>query len=439
MSNISNALAWAVIVKTIFNVCRCAVVLCWRRTQAARFAVREHTNDKVALSILIPLYQEAAISDRIAHTAYQLATEAPQNVQVILICSTREGTDEHSTIGSLRRSLNLLTPPPNIVVLESDGTDRCKADQLNQGLMHVDTHITSAAKYHWIGVYDADSKPEPGAIREVLTRASTGSARVMQQPPLYVGRWERFHAGYRRLFVDAFCLSRALYSHIFSFKESFGYLLSGGRFDFRLHHLTGHGYFIERALLRELGDFSPPSCDTALGYRASLADQHIQLLAGYDISEVPDTVNAIWRQGLVWYHGCDRYLLEYQNARRSNTLRKSRGRSVFMLAQVAMTNAAWAILPVFWASCLTLAVVEHQSLSLWMWATIIWVLFRCVAWCHMLTVRNATRASIGWARGILVPFFSLVSVPACCVPPLTFYRLRSTRRPVPLQKTPRAG
>ncbi len=430
--------AWAVIAKTIFNVIRFSIVQIWRYFYTNQ-EVRPDFSENVILTILIPLYREANIADQIASMAHKLVDESPGNVRVILICSSRETReDEENTINKLRRSFGFFKKNQNIKIIESDGNDQCKGDQLNQGLKYIEQHFKPAEKcVHWIGVYDADSLPQKGTIKEVIARASRKNVRVMQQAPLYIGRWERFNSSYHRLLIDSFCLSRALYSHMFSFKEAIGYLFSGGKWDFRLHHLIGHGYFIEEGLLNELGNFSPPSCDTSLGYKISFANYHIELLQSYDISEVPDNLRDIRNQGLVWFNGCELYQKEYANTKNAHCSKKTTIRSKIRLLQVIMTNASWAFLPIIWFLLLTVALIIQHSVLLWIYAIAIWLAYRQISWWHMLTVCKENRASIGYVRGLLVPLFSPIYVIYGCISPLRYYYLKAFRRKIKLIKTSR--
>ena len=435
MSLVAELGAWLVLAKTLYNAGRMATVGAWR---ARVVQPREPGEDGVL--VLLPLYREASIAPHVLRTAAALVAEAPDRVHVVLVCTARErGSITPTTYDSLLAAAGGAAPP-GVDLLETEGRDRCKADQLAFGFAHARTvGLLGRWPRYWVGVFDADSAPEHGTITEVLARAADSTVAAFQQAPLYVGRWERFAGGRASLPADLFCLARALYSHIFSFKESFGYLLSGSALDLRLHHFTGHGYFVRSDLLEHVGGFRPPSCDTTLGYRLSLAGQRIALLERRDVSEVPDTPPDLMRQGVVWFNGCELYWREYCEAKASGTLAPTPVRTAARLAQVALTNASWAFLPIGWSVWAAWSVWHGQAGGTWSAALFAWVLLRYVAWAHLLWTGRGRSAPLGVARTVLVPIFSPFVVLTGCLPPLAWYAFRLAGREAPLQKTPRGA
>ncbi len=433
MSLLAELGAWLVLAKTLYNAGRMVTVGIWRNQP-----VRAHQSGEDGILVLFPLYREASIAPHVFRTAANLVAEESGRVQVVLVCTARErGSPAPTTYDNLL-AVAAGAVPPGVEIVETDGHDRFKADQLTFGLAHARASgLLGRWPRYWVGVFDADSAPEPGTITEVLARGADRTIAAFQQAPLYAGRWERFAGGWASLPSDLFCLGRALYSHVFSFKESFGYLLSGSHLDIRLHHFTGHGYFVRSDVLERVGGFRAPSCDTTLGYRLSLAGHRIALLAKRDVSEVPDTPRDLMRQGIVWFNGCELYRREYRDAKASGTLAPTPMRTAVRLAQVAFTNASWAFLPIVWSVWAGWCLWRGQAVDEWSVALFAWLLLRYLAWAHLLGASARCSIQLGVARTTLVPLVSPFVVLAGCVPPLVWYACRLVGIDVPLQKTPR--
>jgi hypothetical protein len=145
------------------------------------------------------------------------------------------------------------------------------------------------------------------------------------------------------------------------------------------------------------------------------------------------------RQGIVWFNGCELYRREFRDAKASGTLEPTPVRTAARLAQVTLTNASWAFLPIGWSAWAGWCLWHGQAVVEWTAAIFAWILLRYVAWAHLLLTSGRRSAPLGMARTALVPLLSPLVVLAGCLPPLAWYAFRLVGRDAPLQKTPRGA
>jgi len=429
-----------VVLKVFFNVFRYLFVKAWRAKRAIDSSISD-TIDSIdsdrVIVILFPLLEESMIVPQVIKTAERLIQEAPQQVQVVFACSGRENhLGDQSTSRRLQDELTHFTSiSKQTYIYLTDGSDRCKADQMNHALSeHLISLYTHQSDKVWIGVYDADSSPQSGTIHELLNLSKSGAECVYQQAPLYTKSWERFKEQ-GNFFKHIFCLSRALYSHLFSYKESFGYLCSGGLFDLRLHHFTGHGYFVRLDTLQRFGGFDPPSCDTTLGYKLSFGGIPFVLMQTRDLSEVPHDPKTIFRQGIVWFNGCELYLREYFKGKKS-VHRVESVRNYCRILQVFFTNLSWSFLPIFWS--ITCILTFNTCPADWSLAIGLWLSFRYVIWIDMLSLDKECSKVLSVNKIIFSPIMAPISVIWGCFSPLRYYHQKILRGQIELVKTNRA-
>ena len=104
--------------------------------------------------------------------------------------------------------------------------------------------------------------------------------------------------------------------------------------------------------LPRFGGFDPPSCDTTLGYKLSFGGIPFVLMQTRDLSEVPHDPKTIFKQGIVWFNGCELYLREYFKGKKSDHS-VANTRNYYRILQVFFTNLSWSFLPIFWSiTCL---------------------------------------------------------------------------------------
>lgn len=433
--------AWIVVAKVIYNLCRVVTVKLWRAYQSSTPSMTTASKvngDECKLLVIFPLLNEAEMIDNLLATSERLIKEAPGQVQVLFACSGRESHLGDSATAHLLRSRLEGTSSTlyETYIYVTDGSDHCKADQLNFALeQHLRASIDYPTNKVWVGIYDADSSPQEGTVLELLQLSQNSKECVYQQAPLYTKSWQRFEAP-SRLLSSAFGLSRALYSHIFSYKESFGYLCSGGVLDIRLHHFTGHGYFVRLDTLERFGGFDPPSCDTTLGYKLTFGGVPFALMQTRDLSEVPHDLSMIYRQGIVWFNGCEMYLREYERACALSSNSASTLRNHIRITQVFLTNLSWSCLPICW--CIALLLTYEAASYEWHLALCSWLSLRLMMWFDMLSLDVENSRRVPLLTLIFSPLVTPISVLWGCLSPLTYYLRKITRSHLELMKTQRA-
>jgi hypothetical protein len=394
----------------------------WRHNYThLKSRVRTNEDDSGAVFhtvILVPLLNERTVVANLVSVMERLRTADTEPCEVVYACTPR---DTEGTILALDAAL---VAKHGHHVHITNGLDTCKADQLDSALADWRQRQCPTTTQTIVGVYDADSKPEPSVMKELKCIRSAG--RAFQQQPVYIRSFA--HRFSKASFLRVFALTRVLYSYHFSFKEIHGCLLSGGSWDYRLGHFTGHGYFVHLDLLDECGGFSPPSCDTTLGYQISLRHETVLPLKAYDYCEVPNSWSAFFWQGVVWYNGCRLYWREWHRAGRPMD-----SRCLLKLSWVTATNLSWAVLPWIWFGLL---IISHDTLSVLglvsvvaFWLLPYTILLAELRHTHSLEVR-------GWEFGLvalLMPMSRLVGT----LPPLFAIVLRLFGTTIPLKKTTR--
>lgn len=441
------AMALAVVARCGFNGARIFAVKCWRRSGPGSVpAATQRAESSPAITILVPVLRERSLAGHLASLAVSLADEGGERCRVVVVGTRRERAMEGQTtldlVASALAAREGAAGARRVLLFEADGSDRCKADQMMQALAALEADGALQSNDAWIGVYDADSSPEPGTLTELLSRIRHQPHRAYQQPPLYILGWDAVLGSRTGWLEKALLLGRAVYSHLFAYKESLGYLLSGTPLDTRLNHFTGHGYFIRMDLWRQIGGFQAPSCDTTLGYRVSLAGEAIGLLWHRDRSQIPARLSDFVSQTVVWFNGCQLYGRELRHAGATSTRECSRIRTALRIAGVAFRNASWAYLPYLWTAVLLWDLAWGQNLAAWGGAVAAWVLLRAWVWLELLLLRTQDDAEAQSVPPLLVALTPLLSPAAVLINglgPLRWYTRRWMGRKVDLVKTPRPG
>ena len=188
------------------------------------------------VALLVPLLDERAYVESIVVNLLSLDYDTSL-LRVVLITSEVEGDGNDSTHAVCRRAIES-SNARNIVLLHAPvGSPQRKATQLNFALEHL-----AAQPPDWVGVYDADSTPDPRSLTELAARARVEPwVQVFQQSPIYLNRWterdrwmraEAVLQSARSLCVEAPRIRRS------GSKQSPGY-----------YYLIGHGQFFKYDLI----------------------------------------------------------------------------------------------------------------------------------------------------------------------------------------------
>jgi cellulose synthase/poly-beta-1,6-N-acetylglucosamine synthase-like glycosyltransferase len=211
-----------------------------------------------AVSVLVPCHNEELVISGTLQALFALEYPAAL-IQILII-------DDGST-DRTAEIIQQFAPDPRLTLLRvpSEIAARGKAGALNYGL--------TAAKHPIIAIYDADNRPEPGALRplvEALVRdPSLGAA---------IGIFRCLNR--RRNLLTRFLNIEGI---------AFQWIVQAGRWALmRFTALPGTNYVIRRSLLRSLGGWD----QSALTEDAELTLRIYEV--GYSIAFVPTSVT--WEQ-----------------------------------------------------------------------------------------------------------------------------------------------
>jgi len=296
------------------------------------------------------MFDEAAIAVETIRHFIKLSYPS-HLVRIVVITTRREQSDDQTT--SERVSEYLASSSHcNVKHYASDGTDTCKADQLNQAISWLDKESPRWwTESSMIGVYDADSRPEINSLKD-LDRAVREHPHdhAFQQPAVYIAGFDKLPGG----FIGHYLRSRPLYNFRFClYREIPGFLRSKGLNMTRSwlwkalvsspNHFLGHGEFVRRSTLRSVGGFPPPSADTSLGTVLSFLGHAIIPLSTFDLGETPANARMLLLQSANWYAGCALY------KRDCNLARQLSGgieiRHIVMMMKRFVENMIWAVGP----------------------------------------------------------------------------------------------
>jgi|GEM_PF-4449876 len=409
--------------------------------------------------LLLPMYEEQSVAE--AAIEYFLRLDYPTNLYHIVVVTTSRESAETGLAATADVVDEYLRKHPTarsrITHCRANGTDRCKADQLNQAIAQLDQQ-----KPGWwapeivLGVFDADSRPELQVLRD-LDRAARREpgAQAFQQPAVYFAGFDDLPRGVR----GAYIRSRPLYNLRFClYRELPGFLrsVSASRSCSSLvhtllaspNHFLGHGEFVRLQMLRSVGGFPPPSADTSLGTVLSYLGYAIVPLSTFDVGQTPASISGLIQQGANWYAGC---ILYFRNLRLALKLGASLSLVHLLMAiKRWQENMIWCAGPILFALSVVWGLVRGEGTVLWpaIWGSGL----------HLLTILIVFRAYLRWSPRFepLTPL-PRPSAPECggmvlmypvmltgtCLGPLLYYswvfRKAVTGRPLPRPKTQRVA
>ena len=219
--------------------------------------------------------------------------------------------DQQTTVGVIHQLLSdteTCLPVRLFIHVTTDGKDRSKADQLNYFLANLDTFLGGfeADDETLIGVFDADSRPDPDCLLSISIHPGNVKANVFQLAPLFNDNFIRgdlsfnnLYLGTRALFNKWFFLSHELPAMIASTRDTLLQTILSSS----MQHLLGSGEFLRYKIIKQLNYFHPPSCDSFCGFLCSLSNIPIYPVPVMNLGQTPETFTARFYQGIVWFNG----------------------------------------------------------------------------------------------------------------------------------------
>jgi len=227
------------------------------------------------VTVLVPCHNEATVID--ATLAALAAQDYPKDKLKIWVLNDRS-TDSTAEIArrvaAIHPFVEVLDVPP--------GVNQGKARVLNYGLSRVTTE--------YLSIYDADNRPEPCAIRRLVSRAVSGD---------YVGA-----VGY----VRTLNLRRNLLTRMIGLEFMvFQLLMQCGRWQlFKIGSLTGTNYVLRTDVVREAGGWNELALAEDLDLTVELTARKMRVAVAPDArtwEQEPEKLGVWVRQRTRWIRG----------------------------------------------------------------------------------------------------------------------------------------
>lgn len=298
------------------------------RNNRSHFMEEGSSNLSCQFILLIPLFKETEILPEVFKKFCDILGSRA-DCQIIFITNIREVKPQYQEplISAIRnqfydRSLEMdSTPgllhhlfcvavaskilPSNIHhVININAIESKKYAQLMTGLKAM-RHKFQPTDF--VGVYDADSIPDPAAL-DFIKKSRLGGC-AFQQIPLYLAPTK--YKSLNQLLAHSRIMHNFQYMLSVEVREYFRSLATDPKSSKSFGwHLTGHGEFVRLDVLEQAGGFLPPSCDSTLGFSLGLLGYGVYPIPIPDISLTPNSVKDIFWQGVVWYNGVSYFARE---------------------------------------------------------------------------------------------------------------------------------
>jgi hypothetical protein len=407
--------------------------------------------------ILIPLLREQPVLERLLDRMTALDCRGLRRVTFVLITTARESSSSGETTNELlERALRARANPSMMHVHCDSATDTCKADQLNFALQRLGLHHQRSDRV-FIGVYDADSSPDPGTLLYIAHRvAREPGLNAIQQVPLYfqnvrTARTLRelylmtrpVHNAYFALTVEVpgeRRQARALSRPIGSLRRVLGTWLSHG---------LGHGQFFRLDVLTDLGGFRPPSCDTQFGHALAYAGIPLEAHPMLDVGQTPESIGVLMKQGVVWFNSMNTFPRTWRLVEHLAPPNYCRRTATSMTARLIHSNIAWALYPcilalgVVWAAATGRAGILIAAGVAWAiyLIPVVLIVSRFQRWKQLCQQFEPLEAPSFWTRLGIIFMFGVEKLGSCVSPFMWLFfvlRQRMIGLPFGLQKTERA-
>src|SRR5712691_2158635 len=164
----------------------------WRARSLAAMKERAASEDRHhRLVCVVPVYLEQEIAEDAVRFWHGLVRQDLFD-QVLLVSTAKEqmtgGPTTHDLIDAELQRLGV--DPDRMTLLRCEEVTPFRASQLNLAVQSVRSRFDPAAAKSssiWVGIYNADSRPEAGTFAELRTRAlAEPRTRVFQQLVCYV-------------------------------------------------------------------------------------------------------------------------------------------------------------------------------------------------------------------------------------------------------------
>lgn len=316
----------------------------WRAGR--RSSVATSNNDGCRhLAILVPMYQEQEITADTVSYWHMMVQRAEIDEVVFVTTRKEDGIGEPTTRAMLTRALAQANER-RLKIVHCTTIARFRAAQLNLAVGDIRDRCCdseSGTAGVWIGVYNADSRPEASSFRELRQRAlSSTNTRAFQQLVDYVlpNRAEVSWLAAGNAVLQTWWTRTHYWARNTRGSRSRHWRASSSPFS-----TFGHGEFIRLDLLDEIGGFPDFAYADGLllGWILRLMDEPIGLLACADRAEVPRSARHLLTQQRAWMQGLLGFGDTVRWARENNRLRLAGPAVAALRCQHMSIPIAWGL------------------------------------------------------------------------------------------------
>jgi len=234
------------------------------------------------VSIIVPVKDEENVVGRLLD-AFLRVDYPPEKMEVIVV-------EDGSTDKTVQVCMEYVERYPGRVKLVHKPTSNGKPSALNFGLKH--------ARGEVVGVFDADSLPEPDILKKVAAYFEGLKVEALQ------GRTMSINADENML------------TKLISYEDAVRYeAYIGGKDALSLFvPLTGSCYFVRRSLLLDVGGWNDNCLSEDMELAAKLLERGVKIKYAADVrcwQENPSKLKTLFRQRVRWYRGSMEAALKY--------------------------------------------------------------------------------------------------------------------------------
>lgn len=275
----------------------------WCRRRAGK---QQRLDGGAGVVCVVPMYLEQDIAaDTVRFWHRLLARTDVEVAEVLLVTTTKEQpASGPSTRDLVETELAALGDHGGrLRLVHCEQATRFRASQLDLAVADARQRHTAADTALWVGVYNADSRPQPATFTELAYRLrAEPEVRVFQQLVDYVVP--------QRATTSPVAVGNAVlqtwwtHSHYWA-RNRRGARSRGWWAACAPYSTFGHGEFVRVDFLEEIGGFPDFAYADGLllGWVARLRGEPIGLLAARDVAEVPRTGRDLVTQQTAWLRG----------------------------------------------------------------------------------------------------------------------------------------
>lgn len=216
-----------------------------------------------------------------------------------------------------------------------------------------------------IGVYNADSRPEPESLAWICHKYEQSEASVFQQYGSYLqSKPEGGNLSFENLVTSAGRWWQTRWSVGFEINHALHQFNRKSKILYPMNYCIGHGLFMSMKVYQKVGGFEERTFneDAILGLQLSYNQEKIMPVPYFDRSDAPNSIRGLFYQQMNWYMGplqSFRYFSLLKNeSRESNTF-------LFLLSLKLFTHGVyWIAGPAFMLFIVLVPIVQGELVLL---------------------------------------------------------------------------